>query len=242
MAEQIAEEGADLGVLDVLGREREVEAIAAAAGTDREARDVGNALAALAVAQERSLAARRRGASHARDQEEPRLVDEDEVGAQPRGRGLFFDARPRVPLPVLDPLLVALERPTLRFLHAPAQRVQRATHVRAVVPDAELTEDHACNARRGPGVRRIALRLGTAQQQRNQALPLARTQLGRAPGEKRTRSACSPPASRASRQRITELGAQSSSRATSQRPALIQEPERQMPARLPRPLRNPSAA
>jgi len=85
MAEQIPEKGADLGVLDVLGREEKVEAIAAAAGTDREAGDDRDALAPLAVTQEWGLAARRPGATHARDQEEPRLVDEDDVGAQPRG-------------------------------------------------------------------------------------------------------------------------------------------------------------
>lgn len=93
VAQQITEEGADLGVPDVLGREQEVEAAAAAPGTDRESRNDRDPLAPLAVAQERGLAARRPGAPHARDQEEPRLVDEDEVGAQPRG---FFLMRGQV--------------------------------------------------------------------------------------------------------------------------------------------------
>lgn len=85
MAEQIPEEGAHLGVLEVLGREQEVEAAAPAARTYGQTRDDGDALAPLAVAQERGLTPRRPGAAHAWDQEEPRLVDEDEVGAQPRG-------------------------------------------------------------------------------------------------------------------------------------------------------------
>lgn len=85
MAEQIPEECAHLRVLDVLGGEQEVEAAAPAAGTHREAGDDRDALAPLAVTQQRGLTPRRPGATHARDQEEARLVDEDEVGAQPRG-------------------------------------------------------------------------------------------------------------------------------------------------------------
>jgi len=49
MAEQIPEECAHLRVLDVLGREQEVEAAAPAAGTHREAGDDRDALAPLAV-------------------------------------------------------------------------------------------------------------------------------------------------------------------------------------------------
>lgn len=93
MAKEIAEEGAHLGVLDVLRREQEVQAAAPATRTDRQTRDHRDAIASLAVAQERGLASRRPGAPHARDQEEPRLVDEDEVGAQPRG---FFLMRGQV--------------------------------------------------------------------------------------------------------------------------------------------------
>ena len=94
MAEQIPEEGAHLGVLDVLGRQQEVEAAAPAARTHRQPGDDRDAVAPQAVAQQRGLATRCPGAPHTRDQEEPRLVDEDEVGAQPRDfflmRGQFW--------------------------------------------------------------------------------------------------------------------------------------------------------
>lgn len=93
VAEQVPEEGAHFRVLDVLGREQEVEAAAPATRTHRQPRDHRDALAPLAVTQERSVSPRRPGAPHARDQEEPRLVDEDEVGAQPRG---FFLMRGHV--------------------------------------------------------------------------------------------------------------------------------------------------
>ena len=93
VAEQVPEEGAHFRVLDVFGREQEVEAAAPATRTHGEPRDHRDALTPLAVAQERSLPPRRPGAPHARDQEEPRLVDKDEVGAQPRG---FFLMRGHV--------------------------------------------------------------------------------------------------------------------------------------------------
>jgi len=85
VAEQASQEGADLGVSDVVRREREVEAVAPAARAHREAGDDGDPVVSLAMPKQRRLAARRPGAPHARDQEEARLVDEDEVGAQPRG-------------------------------------------------------------------------------------------------------------------------------------------------------------
>ena len=93
MAEQVPEEGAHLRMLDVLGREQEVEAAVPATRTHRQPRNHRDALAPLPVAQERSLPPGRPGAPYVRDQEEPRLVDEDEVGAQPRG---FFLMRGQV--------------------------------------------------------------------------------------------------------------------------------------------------
>jgi len=85
MVEQIPEERAHLWVLDVLGGEQEVEAAAPAVRAHREAGDDRDALAPLAVAQQGGLTPRRPGPTYARDQEEARLVDEDEVGPQPRG-------------------------------------------------------------------------------------------------------------------------------------------------------------
>jgi len=85
MAEQLAQEGADLGVLDVLRMEGVVEAQATAAGTHRDARDDGDSIAPLPVIEQRRAPARRPRLADARNQEEARFVDEDEVGTQPRG-------------------------------------------------------------------------------------------------------------------------------------------------------------
>jgi hypothetical protein len=83
--QQVAEKVADLRMLDVLGMQAKVEAQAPAARADRDARDHRDPLAALAVMEQRCATARGPGPLHARDQEEAGLVDEDEVGTQPRG-------------------------------------------------------------------------------------------------------------------------------------------------------------
>jgi len=85
MAKQMSQEGAGLGVLDVFRMERVVQAEATAAGTHGDARDRGDPIAPLPVVEQRRLSARRPGLADTRNQEETRLVDEDEVGTQPRG-------------------------------------------------------------------------------------------------------------------------------------------------------------
>lgn len=85
MAKQMTQEGADLGVLDVLRMEAVVEAEATAAGAYGNPRDHGDPVALLVVVEKRGLSARRPGLAQTRNQEEARFVDEDEVGTQPRG-------------------------------------------------------------------------------------------------------------------------------------------------------------
>ena len=85
VAQQSTKEGADLGVLDVLGVEGVVQAEASSAGAHRQPGDHGDAIASLPVVQQRRLAARRPSLADAGNQEEARFVDEDEMGTQPRG-------------------------------------------------------------------------------------------------------------------------------------------------------------
>jgi len=93
VAKHVAEEVTDLRMLDVLGMQAEVQPQAPAAGTDGQAGDHRDAIPTLAVVEQRCLSPRRPGAPDGRDQEEARLVDEDEVGAQPAG---FFLMRGQV--------------------------------------------------------------------------------------------------------------------------------------------------
>ena len=81
----MAHKGAELRVLDVLGVEAVVQAETTAAGTHGDARDHRDPIAPLVVVEKRRLPPRRPGLTDARNQEEARLVDEDEVGTQPRG-------------------------------------------------------------------------------------------------------------------------------------------------------------
>lgn len=85
MAEQMAKEGADLWVLDVLRVEAVVQAETTAPRAHGDARDHGDPIAPVVVVEKRRLSARRPGLADTRNQEEARLVDEDEMGTQPRG-------------------------------------------------------------------------------------------------------------------------------------------------------------
>ncbi len=94
VAQQVPEEFADLVVSDVLRVALEVQADAPTPGSKRDARDHGDAIMPVAMMNEGRLSARSPGLSHRGDQEEARLVDEDDVGTQPRSvfftRGQFF--------------------------------------------------------------------------------------------------------------------------------------------------------
>ncbi len=88
VAQQVPEEFADLVVSDVLRVASEVQADAATLGSNGDARNHGDAIMAVAMTNEGRLTARSPGLSHRGNQEEARLVDEDDVGTQPRS--VFF--------------------------------------------------------------------------------------------------------------------------------------------------------
>ena len=88
VAQQVPEELADLVVPDVVCVALEVQADASAAGGKGDARDHGDAIMPVAMMNDGRLSARSPGLSHRGDQEETRLVGEDDVGTQPRS--VFF--------------------------------------------------------------------------------------------------------------------------------------------------------
>ena len=88
VTQEVAEELAHLGLTDIAAVHPVVQAESMPAWTHREARNDREAVVTLPEAQQWGLPARGPGLAHAGDQEEPGLVDEDEVGAQPRG--VFF--------------------------------------------------------------------------------------------------------------------------------------------------------
>ena len=90
VVQQVFEKRAHLVVPDVVGVALEVEADVPALGRDRDSGDDRDSISSIAMAHDGGLASRRPGLAQHRDQEEPRLVDEDDVGAQPCG---FFFTR-----------------------------------------------------------------------------------------------------------------------------------------------------
>jgi hypothetical protein len=88
VAQQVPEKFADLVVSDVFRVAPEVQADAPTPGSDGDARNHGDAIMPVAMMNDRRLSARSPGLSYRGNQEEPRLVDEDDVGTQPRS--VFF--------------------------------------------------------------------------------------------------------------------------------------------------------
>jgi len=88
MVQQVPEERAHLIVPDVLRVDLEVEADPLALGRNADPGDDREAIVAVAVADDRRSRTRCPGLAQGRDQEEARLVDEDDAGTQPRS--VFF--------------------------------------------------------------------------------------------------------------------------------------------------------
>jgi len=94
VAQQMAEEVADVGVADVVAMATEVKSYPPADSAHRESGDDGEAIVAVPVRDPRCLSARSPGPPKRRDQEEPRLVEEDEVRLP--ARCVFFTWGQRV--------------------------------------------------------------------------------------------------------------------------------------------------
>lgn len=88
LAQQLPEEGRDFTTLDIVRVEVTVQRAMATLRADGDPRDGGDAVVRIPVPHDRRLAHRTPGPPDRGDQEEARFVDEDEVGAQPRG--VFF--------------------------------------------------------------------------------------------------------------------------------------------------------
>ena len=88
LAQQGAKEGRDLLALDIVLVQLAVQRTSEAPGADGDARDGRDAVVRIPVPHDRRLAHWAPRLPDRRDQEEARFVDEDDVGAQPRG--VFF--------------------------------------------------------------------------------------------------------------------------------------------------------
>ena len=94
VTQQVSEEDADVGVADVVAMATEVKSHPPAHGADREPGADGQTIVAVAVVDPGGLSARSPGPPKRWNQEEPRLVDEDEVRLP--ARCVFFTCGQRV--------------------------------------------------------------------------------------------------------------------------------------------------
>ena len=88
VAQQVAQKTTDFWVLDVFLVEVKIQTQATPRRTDRKSGDDGDPIAPLMVDKNRRQTLRRPGAPPGRNQQESRLVDEGDVGTQPRS--VFF--------------------------------------------------------------------------------------------------------------------------------------------------------
>ena len=95
LAPQAAEERRDFAGLDGVLIQLAVQRAVAAPRADGDARDGRDAVMRIPMAQERGLAHRTPRLADRGDQEESRLVDEDDAGPQPRGVFLTRGQPPR---------------------------------------------------------------------------------------------------------------------------------------------------
>ena len=95
VAQQMEEEGADVGVADVVAMATEVKSDPPADSAHRQPGDDGQAIVAVPVRDPRGLSARRPGPPKRWDQEESRLVEEDEVRLPARCVFFTWDQRVR---------------------------------------------------------------------------------------------------------------------------------------------------
>jgi hypothetical protein len=213
MAEQVAQEAADLRLLDVLLVQLEVEVGSPQHRAERDRGDGRDPIATIEVADDRRPAHRSPGLRDRRRQEEARFVGEDEVGTQPRGvffslghscrtkRRMAVSSRSRARLRGfwwLQPSR-CISRPTWSRWYRTWNLRRMTSAIRAVV--------HSCVGY--PDANAPARRI------RSRTLQLAAPSLGGLPGEDRTRRPLVPPAALISRHRITELAEQPIWRATS---------------------------
>ncbi len=94
VTQEMEEEGADVGLADVVAMAAEVEPDAVAHGADREPGDDGEAIVSVTVVDAGRLAAGSPGPAEGWNQEEARFVEEDEV--RPPARCVFFTCGQRV--------------------------------------------------------------------------------------------------------------------------------------------------
>ena len=214
VAQEVPEELARLSMPNVLLRvELEVQPEAAPPWTHRHSGDDRNLVAAVEMAMDRGLAARRPRSVHAGYEQEARLVYEDEMGAQPLG--VFFTRGQSF---FLQHAMASSSRSTarrsgfwwLQFIRC----INRAMWLRWKRTSKRFSTTSAIRCVVQRSVRYPLAIAPRSKIRTSRRSWVAVNCLGR-PGDTRTRRASSPRRRHAFRQRITELAAQPIRRATS---------------------------
>src|SRR5215472_3064852 len=133
----------------------------------------------IMILQHRSLSARRPGPHPMRALAQSAFIDTRSHA--PRG-GLFFNARPRHPLPAPDRLFIALQCAPARSLAAPVELAQDSPYLRGVILYAALLLDELAHPPQCPQSGCVSQHLRATFERALNRGQLLRTQLGFASG------------------------------------------------------------
>jgi hypothetical protein len=213
LTQEITEEFADFSMTDITGEKAEIQTEALTAGADRDARYDRDLISAISMMNDWCFTARRPSAKNVGNQQESGFVAENNVGAQPRsvffilGHSAFFQCS------MASSFRSNARRSGFWWLH-PRECISRPTWSGWYFT---RNSESITSARRAVVHSSVEYPYAIA--------PLSNTFKSRRrctfvsfqgrPGENRTSKAFSPLRLRASRQRITELGAQFIMRPTS---------------------------
>jgi hypothetical protein len=153
MSKQVAEEQTHFFLPNIVIEEVVVEVQSLPFRADRDAGDHGNFVAPIDMTMNRSLPDRSPGLGDMGNGEI--RTRRQTLCGRPAER-LFFYPRPLSAFPLLDRLVVALDRAPFGFLMTPLQTMHQPPNVIGVVVDSELLVDEQGDARRRPQVCAVA--------------------------------------------------------------------------------------
>ena len=213
VTQEVTEEPAHFSVADIAREKAEIQTEALTAGTDRDSRYDRDLISAIPVTNDRRPAARRPGPKNVGNQQESGFIAEDNVGAQPRGVFFILGHSAFFQCSMASSFRSNALRSGFWWLH-PRECISRPTWSGwYFTPNsASITSASRAVVHNSVEYPYAIAPLSNSFKRRRRCSFLSFQ--GR-PGENRTSKAFAPLRLRASRQRITELGAQLIIRPTS---------------------------
>ena len=149
MFEQFFKERTDIQTVKIPRPKPEIKSQAFPFWRHRQSTDGGNPVLFVEVIEDRGVSFGSPSATNVWNEQEARLIDEDQMG--PKSFGFFLYGATDKP-PMHNLLLVPLQSPPLWFLATPSHPLKHAPHMIGVIADAKVLLDGLGNPFQGPEV------------------------------------------------------------------------------------------